>query len=93
MYITLDSLRNMARPKKNPSSSSHIVRHNITEYERQCERNIEKNNRILQELGLPSRKSNEHILRQTELIMEEEEKYIPTENERVQAKLERLKTR
>ena len=61
MYITLDSLRNMARVKKNPNYSSHIVRQSMIEYEKQRDRNIEKNNRVLQELGLPFRKTNEDI--------------------------------
>ncbi|KAJ8428794.1 hypothetical protein Cgig2_009979 [Carnegiea gigantea] len=87
MYITLDSLRNMARVKKNPNYSSHIVRQSMTEYEKQRDRNIEKNNRVLQELGLPFRKTNEH-LRRRELIIEEEEGYIPNEDERVDAELE-----
>ncbi|KAJ8444646.1 hypothetical protein Cgig2_023709 [Carnegiea gigantea] len=87
MYITLDSLRNMARVKKNPNYSSHIVRQSMTEYEKQRDRNIEKNNRVLKELGLPFRKTNEHI-RRRELIMEEEEDYTPNDDERVDAELE-----
>ena len=66
---------------------SHIVRQSITEYEKQRDRNIQKNNRLLQELRLPFRKSNEHI-KQRELIMEEDEEYTLTEDERVDAKLE-----
>ncbi|KAJ8427901.1 hypothetical protein Cgig2_012237 [Carnegiea gigantea] len=85
MYITLDSLRNMARVKKNPNYSSHIVRQSMTEYEKQRDRNIEKNNRVLKEFGLPFRKTNEHI-RQREQI--EEEDYIPNDDERVDAELE-----
>ncbi|KAJ8431081.1 hypothetical protein Cgig2_031113 [Carnegiea gigantea] len=87
MYITQDSLRNTARVKKNPNYSSHIVRQSMTEYEKHRDRNIEKNNRVLQELGLPFQKTNEHI-RRRELIMEEEEDYIPNEDERVDAELE-----
>jgi len=47
MYITLDSLRNMARVKKNPNYSGHIVCQSMTEYEKQRDRNIEKNNMVL----------------------------------------------
>ncbi|KAJ8432088.1 hypothetical protein Cgig2_001169 [Carnegiea gigantea] len=45
MYITLDSLKNMARVKKNPNYSSHIVRQSMTKYEKQHDGNIESHNR------------------------------------------------
>lgn len=48
---------------------------------------LKKNNRVVQELGLPFTKSNERT-RQRGLIMEEEEDYIPNEDERVDAELE-----
>ncbi|KAJ8427219.1 hypothetical protein Cgig2_028743 [Carnegiea gigantea] len=64
MYITLENLRNMARPKRITSAPSGISRKdnvneyemqrkdNVNEYERQRELNIQQNNRKLQEFGI-----------------------------------------
>ena len=64
MYITLENLRNMARPKRITSAPGGVSRKdnvneyemqrkdNVNEYERQRELNIQQNNRKLQELGI-----------------------------------------
>ncbi|KAJ8423608.1 hypothetical protein Cgig2_003772 [Carnegiea gigantea] len=64
MYITLENLRNMARPKRITSAPGGVSRKdnvneyemqrkdNVNEYKRQRELNIQQNNRKLQELGI-----------------------------------------
>ncbi|KAJ8432173.1 hypothetical protein Cgig2_029014 [Carnegiea gigantea] len=89
MYIILENLRNMARPKRISSATGGVSRKdNVNEYERQRELNIQLNNRKLQELGIqrtmqPTRRTNGSIQLCGEQNCEEDDKYCPTEDERV----------
>ena len=67
MYVTLENLRNMARPKWISSAPSGVpLNDNVNKYERQHELNIQQNNWKLQELGIqramqPIRRTKESI--------------------------------
>ncbi|KAJ8431360.1 hypothetical protein Cgig2_002083 [Carnegiea gigantea] len=91
MYLTLENLRNMARPKRITSSPGGISRKdNINEYEMQRELNIQQNNRKLQELRIQRmmqapRRANGSIQLRGEQNYEEDNEYHLTDDERVQA--------
>ena len=85
MYITLDALRNMAKPRRTPSSSSVAAAKDVIECERPCQLNIEKNNRRLQEPGIPMITS---LMRTIQKVYDEDAEYSPTEEEKMQVEFD-----
>ncbi|KAJ8441625.1 hypothetical protein Cgig2_010266 [Carnegiea gigantea] len=87
MYITLPNLRNIAKSKKIIATSDHIaLKSSAIEYEKQRHRNIEENNRVLQQLGIPPitttlRGNNDLARRQSRQASEKDGDYMPLEEE------------
>jgi len=87
MYITLQNLRNMAKSKKIVATLDCVVLKSIAiEYEKQRYRNIEENNRVLQQLGIPPITTtlggkNDLKRRQSSWASDEDGDYMPLEDE------------
>lgn len=87
MYITLQNLRNMVKLKKIVATSDRVaLKSNAIEYEKQRHRNIEENNKVLQQLGIPPLTTtlggnNDSTRRQSKRASEEDGNYMPLEDE------------
>ncbi|KAJ8435459.1 hypothetical protein Cgig2_012580 [Carnegiea gigantea] len=83
----VQNLQNMAKSKKIITTSDRVaLKSSAIEYEKQRRRNIEENNRVLQQLGIPLITAtlggnNELARRQSRRASEEDGDYMPLEDE------------
>ncbi|VFQ66888.1 unnamed protein product [Cuscuta campestris] len=90
MYITGDRLRSIARSNKNQTpSKDFFTMRKTTDYERQRELNIERNNKRFQELGIPALGSSLKRVKANVIennVADGDDEYVPTYEERMHAK-------